>query len=469
MLLGHRFTSATLGLAMAVLPACSKDAPVENVRPLGALNGSTSPNGAGVPWAGGATAGASGAGGSEATSGGGAGGSGNASNAAAGGSGLSPSLEGEAQWTFDLPEKPFSKPNLLEAIGHCALASYEEFEGHARRLAASTAALAQSPDDSKMQAARADWRATMASWQRAEPLSFGPAARAAALGGRDLRDNIYAFPLTNYCQIDEQIVAQTYAAPEFATSLGSSRGLSAIEYLLFNTSASNACFSALAINSTGAWTALGDQIWQRRVDYADHAARDVLERAGSLRAAWHPEQGDFFQQLTTAGQGSATFSSAQQAFNAISDALFYIEKEVKDWKLGWPLGLVPDCANAPGLCPSEVESRYAFASTDHLRQNLTGFRRIFQGCGPEHAGLGFDDWLIEAGAPELAASMLDGTRAAQAAVDALDPPLEQALYADPSRVQALHAAIKTITDPLKTEFVTVLNLDLPKAAEGDND
>ena len=52
---------------------------------------------------------------------------------------------------------------------------------------------------------------------------------------------------------------------------------------------------------------------------------------------------------------------------------------------------------------------------------------------------------------------------------ALEPPLEQALYVDPSRVRALHAAVKAITDPLKTEFLTVLNLDLPKVSEGDND
>ena len=73
------------------------------------------------------------------------------------------------------------------------------------------------------------------------------------------------------------------------------------------------------------------------------------------------------------------------------------------------------------------------------------------------------------GASDLALSMSAATAAAQAAVEALDPPLEQAMYVDPSRVRALHTAIKAITDPLKTELVTVLNLDLPKAAEGDND
>ena len=33
----------------------------------------------------------------------------------------------------------------------------------------------------------------------------------------------------------------------------------------------------------------------------------------------------------------------------------------------------------------------------------------------------------------------------------------------------LHAAVKRITDNLKTEFVTVLDLELPQVLEGDND
>jgi len=33
----------------------------------------------------------------------------------------------------------------------------------------------------------------------------------------------------------------------------------------------------------------------------------------------------------------------------------------------------------------------------------------------------------------------------------------------------VYDAVKVVTDELKTEFVTVLNLELPAAAEGDND
>ena len=37
---------------------------------------------------------------------------------------------------------------------------------------------------------------------------------------------------------------------------------------------------------------------------------------------------------TTAGGGSMIYPSTQEALNAISDAMFYLDKEVKDMKLG---------------------------------------------------------------------------------------------------------------------------------------
>ena len=43
------------------------------------------------------------------------------------------------------------------------------------------------------------------------------------------------------------------------------------------------------------------------------------------------------------------------------------------------------------------------------------------------------------------------------------------LDVDVASVRAVHAAVKNLTDVLKTDFVTVLDLELPKKAEGDND
>jgi predicted lipoprotein len=364
----------------------------------------------------------------------------------------------------------FTKAVLLEAAGQCAIAHYRDFEPRAQALLEATQGYADNLDESHAEAAREAWRFAIASFERVELFRFGPMARSQTdPGGQNLRDEIYAFPLGNNCRVDQQIVARTYEGAGFASTLAGSRGLSALEYLLFYTGTSNACPPSDDING-GPWAALSaSELAQRRADYAAAAAADVLARTSALIEAWDPDGGDFYAQLTEAGAGSTVYPIDQDALNAVSDGMFYVENEVKDLKLGWPLGRVPECANSPNPCPNSVESRYALASTDHLRQNLLAFRKLFQGCGPDFSGAGFDDWLHRVGAGDLSDRMLEALTGAENAVAVLDPPLEQALYSDLTEASGVHAAVKGMTDLLKTEFVTVLNLELPEGLEGDND
>lgn len=361
----------------------------------------------------------------------------------------------------------FTKVALLEAAASCAVARYDHFEATMRELRGALQTLVDTRDAASLELSRQSWRSAIASWQQAELFRFGPMGRAGTPGALDLRDNIYAWPLISRCKIEEQLVNQAYAAPSFSTSLINGRGLGAIEYLLFYEGTDNTCSSFSVINANGTWAALGaDALAQRKAEYALAAAKDVLERATELTNAWAPSGGDFRTQLVTAGRGSQVYASEQAALNAISDALFYLENEVKDDKIGKPVGLY-ECFTAS--CPEAIESQYARASTDHLRANVRGFRQLFQGCGEDNAGVGFDDWLSAVGAEEIATAMLHELGEAERAIDTLSPPLEQAIVTDIDQARAVHTALKRFTDILKTEFVTVLNLDLPKGAEGDND
>lgn len=364
------------------------------------------------------------------------------------------------------PGGPFTKAALLKATADCALGRYREFEAAARSFQEAARAYAQAPGDASGQSARGAWVAAIASWQQAELFRLGPAARTGEPGAQDLRDQIYAWPLLSRCKIDEQLVAQTYAQPTFASSLINTRGLSAAEYVLFNASSGNACSNFSVINAQGGWAALGaDELTRRRAAYAAAIADDVVSRATTLVQAWEPGGGNFHAELAGAGAGSKTYATDQDALNAVSDALFYLEKEVKDLKLGRPIGLI-ECFT--GTCPEAVESPLARVSTAHIRANLAAFRRSFAGCA-DGVGVGFDDWLRAVGAADLADRMLAALAKAQASADALDPPIEQSIVSDPAKVAALHADVKALADLLKTEFVTVLNLELPKSSEGDND
>ena len=443
----------TLAFALAISPGgCRKPAPAEVVNTGRAVTPKTPPvppSGAGGTGGAGGTTGGAGTG-NTATGGN----SGTGGNAGAGGTGADPT-------------EPFSKAALLRAIADCAMDRYSEFRDIAASLDDKAGAAAATVAPSDVTAVREAWIATMSKWEEVELFRFGPMARATDPGGNDIRDQIYGWPLVNRCGIEERIVSRGYEAPDFGTALINVRGLAAFEYAAFYEGSDNACSQFSTINAHGTWAALGAaEIARRKFAYAAAVGKDVLQHATALVDAWSPSGGNFRAQLLGAGTSSTTFTSEQKALNAVSDALFYVELESKDWKLGRPVGL-GDCTTP--TCPEALESQYARQSTVHLRRNLAGFRRLFQGCAARNGGFGFDDWLRAVGATDLAERMLGALGRAEEAVDTLDPPLEQALATDPAKVTAVYIAFKGLTDLLKTEFVTVLNLELPKSTQGDND
>ncbi len=358
-----------------------------------------------------------------------------------------------------------AQTTLLGAIAGCATTTAQELQAAAGALASQTEALAASPEMGTRLAAREAFRSTMAAWQRTEPMQFGPAASSSLPGGQDLRDYIYSWPLLSRCAVEEALVAGTYENGGISKALVNRRGLAALEYLLFYEGTDTACTASSPIVSSGSWAALSPAEKDlRRRKYAAAAAADVLVKAKALADAWG---GDFGSVLQSAGPGNSTYPTTQAALNAVSDALFYLEKDVKDAKLARPLGL-RDCETE--TCPEQLESHFAALSKANIRANLEGGRRLLQGCEAGYAGAGFDDLLTHLDAAPVAEKLTAGLTAAEAALGAIEEAdLAQALNDDAPSVRALYDRLKAVTDVLKTEFVTVLDLELPSSLEGDND
>lgn len=386
--------------------------------------------------------------------------------AAGGGNGVGGADSGPLE--PEIPEETFSKAAFLRQVADCAVARYQDFEVHALALDEAAKANVAAPTDATAHAVQNAWLAANASWQVAEIFRFGPAARSADQdpGAQELRDQIYAWRFGGRCPVETALVDKLYASTGFGSSLINNRGLGAAEYLLFYPGSDNQCPDYSAINSKGTWAALGaSESAARKRAYAAAVAADVLKNSQKLLQAWDPAGGNFRHKLTQPGSGSV-YPNEQAALNAVWHGIFYIEKEVKDYKLGIPLG-VSECV--AGLCPESLESRYANVSTANIRQNYLGFRRLFQGCGGNYTGLGFDDWLDAIGDSKLRARMLTALDGAQQAIDALDPPLEVSISQHTDRVWAVYMALKQLTDLLKAEFVSVLDLELPAGAGSDND
>lgn len=309
-------------------------------------------------------------------------------------------------------------------------------------------------------------------WQRADELLIGPAA----MESRALRDRIYAWPALAPCDLDKDVITywNTPASYDLSTKTGRARSLGAVEYLTFRDDPMHNC----ALEPAG-WTALAADLPRARCRLAHVIATDVAVAATELHTAWKPTSeggGNYADELARAGQGSS-LPSAHEAVNMVSNAFFYVDRVVKDMKLGEAAGIV--ATNACGVmntpCLREVELQYSDRASFAIRANLRALSEALTGDRPlrdEHLpsqGPGFDDFLVAVGHAELATSMLDDLAAANMKVDQLPDSFLTALSSNYQAVVDAHAAVKMFTNDLKTQFLTVLSLDIPDDVASDND
>jgi len=307
---------------------------------------------------------------------------------------------------------------------------------------------------------RASWKGAMSAWQKVEVLQVGPAGAAGlVIEGASLRDEIYSWPKTNPCAVDQAIVSEAYNdADFFESALVDAYGLDAIEYLAFYEGSDNACSATATINRNGSWQALDDEtLRSRRVAYIRVIAERLVSESENLLAQWSGTFGQSFR------EGSGEFTNAQRVVDDIFAALYYIELGVKDKKLALPLGRNIECTDT--LCPQNIESRFAEHAFENIVANLESARDLMTG----KEGVGFDDFLETLDAGAVGVDMINALDEAIALTQAQETSFESLLTSDIDAANEVHDAIKAYTDILKSDFVSVLNLRIPEEGAGDND
>ncbi|MBT6178250.1 MAG: imelysin family protein [Deltaproteobacteria bacterium] len=380
----------------------------------------------------------------------------------------------------------FSPNDLLHHVGHeIILPTYAAFETAANELVTSLDAyltdleVGNDAVDSLAQA-RTTWSSTMIVWQQAEVYQVGPSASRQALelavGAMGLRNEIYSWPTVNSCRVDQEILEAAYTNTDFFDQeLTNVYGLDAAEYLLFYHEADNTCPPLVPINSQGTWNQVSQEdLQQKRAEYVHAVATNIHDRAIELHNAWKPNSGNFVNDFATAGQPGSLYVTTEEALNDLSDALFYVEKDVKDFKLAKPAGIL-GCQNVS--CPNDVEARFSRVSKENIIANLEAAQKLFLGAAPGEDAPGFDDFLREKDPSDIADTMGQNLEQAIQAAKEMDGTLyEAALTLTREECEAgndpicnTYYTLKNFTDDLKTRFVEVLELQLPLEASGDAD
>jgi uncharacterized protein len=380
------------------------------------------------------------------------------------GSGNEPNEPVDACGDAPISNALFTKKALREAAADCATWHYCRFESAATALEAALNDYATTPDALARGEAQLAFARAMDTWSEIELFQFGPLASSAEAAGKDgkqgkgIRELIYAWPTTVRLRVEEQVVNRNYLTSwDSNVVLTSARGLFAVDYLLSYDGADTQCQPTSVCGKNWAKHD-ADGIAGLKRDYAAALGQDILARIGELRRLWAPEGGNFRPLFVDA----TGYDDENQAMTTLAWALLYVEREVKDWKLGTPAGYT---LSSPATLP---EAPYSRRATNNIVHNLRGFAALYQGCGPGGEGLGFDDWLTEAGHAALAQDISQAWREAQGAADNF-PVFDTAT---PAEVEALYRAVKRLTDMLKNDLFgsgSPLGLTLPKGIEGDTD
>ncbi|MDX1588910.1 MAG: imelysin family protein [Oleiphilaceae bacterium] len=309
------------------------------------------------------------------------------------------------------------------------------------------------------------WQQAILAWQSVEVMQVGPLVD----GPRELRNEIYSWPSTSTCAVDQEVIAAEVDNYDISDVTPLRKGLDALEYLLYTADLNETCPDN--VDSVQNWNnRLDSDKRQTRADFAVHVAAGINSRGSELVNAWKGTDG-YLAKLSDPEAAGSGFSSAQDAVNTVSDALFYIEKQVKDIKLAEPLGIKGTCDNA---CPELVENPLSQRSKEHVRQNMVAFQSLFLGNAADstEARLGFDDLLNAASGENVAGAMETDINATLDEIANLSGSFFAALDGAATgreQIQVIHDKAKKVTDRLKEDFLTVIGLSIPDAAAGDGD
>ena len=116
-------------------------------------------------------------------------------------------------------------------------------------------------------------------------------------------------------------------------------------------------------------------------------------------------------------------------------------------------------------------------SKEAIIANLQAAHSIFTGAQGEETSLGLEDYLVSVeGGDALALPMVESLTQTVEALEGMDTTIYDAVAVEgecttesTGTVCGVYYTLKGFTDRLKTNFLEVLELDLPASATGDSD
>ena len=211
---------------------------------------------------------------------------------------------------------PASPATLIAGIvAQVYVPTFDSIAMRGAALSASLQALAATPNNTTLLAARAAWRATRVQYERNEGFAFGPLITA------EIDPAIDSWPIDR-SGIDALLSGTSELSVANIDALdGTLKGFHGIEYILFGDG------SAVQASSLTA----------RELAYLAAAGQSLSAETTRLQTAWSPTGGNYAGALTTAGSSSSVYGTMGAALQEIINGLVGPTEEVANSKIALPL------------------------------------------------------------------------------------------------------------------------------------
>jgi len=340
----------------------------------------------------------------------------------------------------DGPDEPpvaneFDRAAMLQHYtGEVILPALDRFRQQASLLSSNVSGYLQDPSELSWDLTRSSWSNAMIAWQGVQTYNFGPGETSQGT----FFEKVGTWPV-DVNQLEAYIAA---GDTSFANFDRDTRGLLAVEYLLFSDDARNKLTSDA-----------------NRQAYLRAVARNVADEAAALSDAWL----DGYANTFISDDGISAGTPTSQLYNNF--VLGY--ERLKNFKLGVPAGLR---AGQTDAAPELVEAYYSGQSLALMREQFEQTVALWEGSG-DTDGIGFKEYLLAVeGGEQLVTDTEAQIQAVYTAFDAMpsSQSLAGSIEQDIAAVTDLHTELQRMTRFFKSEMSSRLSIAITfDSGDGD--
>ncbi|MCB9195130.1 MAG: imelysin family protein [Flavobacteriales bacterium] len=338
----------------------------------------------------------------------------------------------------DVEKSDFDKSKMLKSIADEQITPLVlEFKLNTEHLNQSIQNFCSTPNLSNLDILQADWVETSITLEKCLIFNVGTIQDSYVFNKMESRP-------VNSSFIEFYISDTVSISNSFIESIGSSsKGLSAIEYLIYNElDDEQIVIDSFSLSSYSA----------RRIEYLSSLGENLLDQSLILYNTWN----NGYYSTFISYDGNNIGGVVSDLINEISSILEVVHGQ----KLGFPLGkdLVSSIAQ-----PDDVESPLSHQSLSMLRANIDGIESIFFN-DISSSSIGFDDYLNSLNARYynqfLSIALKVKFKEVNDALDKIEQPLEIAVINQYEDVEEAYNLLRELLVMFKVDVASQLSITI---------